>query len=91
MKNNSKSITKSEAKMNYWRTHTTLLPIFFKSHWPIKFKIETFFLKVEKNGRMMLRESFIMNIFKPLYKKLTELKEYLDWYFEEKETRVIGE
>ena len=32
-----------------------------------------------------------MNIFKPLYKKLPELKEYLDWYFEEKETRVIGE
>ena len=49
------------------------------------------FLEVEKNGRMMLRESFMMNIFKPLYNKLPELKEYLDWYFEEKETRVIGE
>ena len=48
------------------------------------------FLEVE-NGRMMLRESFMMNIFKPLYKKLPELKEYLDWYFEEKESCVIGE
>ena len=33
----------------------------------------------------------MMDIFKPLYNKLPELKEYLDWYFEEKETRVIGE
>ena len=48
------------------------------------------FLKVETNGRLMLCESFIMKIFKPLYKKLPELEEYLDWYFEEKETQVFG-
>ena len=34
------------------------------------------FLKVENNGRLMLRGSFMMNICKPLYKKLPELKEY---------------
>ena len=31
-----------------------------------------------------------MNIFKPLYKKLPELKDYLDYYFEERRTNVFG-
>ena len=38
----------------------------------------------------MLNEDYIMNIFQPLYEKLPELKEYLTWYFKEKETNVIG-
>jgi len=49
------------------------------------------FVKIEKNGKLMLRDSFIMNIFQPLYKKLPELKDYLDYYFEEKRTNIFGE
>ena len=48
------------------------------------------FVKIETNGKLMLRESFVMNIFKPLYKKLPELKDYLDYYFEERRTNVFG-
>jgi hypothetical protein len=38
----------------------------------------------------MLDEDFIMNIFSPLYDELPELKEYLTYYFEEKESNVTG-
>ena len=48
------------------------------------------FVKIEKNGKLMLRESFIMNVFQPLYNKLPELKDYLNYYFEEKRTNVFG-
>ena len=49
------------------------------------------FVKIETNGKLMLRESFVMNIFnKPLYKKPPELKDYLDYYFEERCTNVFG-
>jgi len=48
------------------------------------------FIKIETNGKLMLRESFVINIFKPLYKKLPELKDYPDYYFEERRTNLFG-
>jgi len=48
------------------------------------------FVEVESDGELMLDEDFIMNIFSPLYAELPELKEYLTYYFEEKESNVIG-
>ena len=36
-------------------------------------------IKIEQNGKLMLRESFVMNIFKPLYKILPELEDYLQF------------
>ena len=46
------------------------------------------FLKIEHRPQLLLKESFIMNIFKPLYQKLPELKDYLTYFFEEKEIFV---
>jgi hypothetical protein len=48
------------------------------------------FVEVESDGELMLDEDFMMNIFSPLYAELPELKEYLTYYFEEKESNVIG-
>jgi hypothetical protein len=47
-------------------------------------------VEVESDGELMLDEDFIMNILSPLYAELPELKEYLTYYFEEKESNVIG-
>ena len=47
------------------------------------------FIKIEKNIKLILRDSFIMNIFQPLYNKLPELKDYRNYYFEEKRTNVF--
>ena len=48
------------------------------------------FLKIETNPLLMLWESFVMEIFKPLYRKLPELEDYLSYYFEDKETCSFG-
>ena len=48
------------------------------------------FVEVESDGELMLDEDFRMNILSPLYAELPELKEYLTYYFEEKESNVIG-
>ncbi len=47
------------------------------------------FVEVESDEELMLDEDFIMNILSPLYAELPELKEYLTYYFEEKESNVI--
>ena len=38
----------------------------------------------------MLDEDFIMNIFSLLYAEIPELEEYLTYFFEEKESNVVG-
>ncbi len=48
------------------------------------------FNKIESDGKLMLDENFMMNIFKPLYKQLPELEDYLDWFFGEKQNMVYG-
>ncbi len=48
------------------------------------------FLKIEQRPQLMLKESFVMNIFKRLYNKLPELTDFLDYFFEEKATCVFG-
>jgi len=45
---------------------------------------------VESDGEKMLDEDFIMNIFSPLYAEIPELEEYLTYFFEEKESNVVG-
>jgi hypothetical protein len=46
-------------------------------------------VEVESDGELMLDEDVIMNILSPLYAELHELKEYITYYFEEKESNVI--
>ncbi len=48
------------------------------------------FVEVKLDRELMLDEDFIMGIFSPLYKELPELKAYLEYFFEEKESNVIG-
>jgi hypothetical protein len=48
------------------------------------------FGEVESDRENMLDEDFIMGIFSLLYAELPELKEYLTYFFEEKESNVIG-
>ena len=48
------------------------------------------FVEVESDGELMLDEDFIMGIFSPLYKELPEFNGYLEYFFEEKESNVIG-
>ena len=45
---------------------------------------------VELDGEKMLDEDFIMSIFSPLYSKVPELEQYLEWYFEEKASYPVG-
>ena len=48
------------------------------------------FVQVESDGEKMLDEDFIMNIFSLLYAEIPELEEYLTYFFEEKESNVVG-
>jgi hypothetical protein len=49
------------------------------------------FVQVESNGKNMLGdEDFIMNIFSPLYAELQEIEEKIAYFFEEKESNVVG-
>jgi hypothetical protein len=48
------------------------------------------FVQVESDGNKMLDEDFIMNIFSPLYAEHLDLEEYLTYFFEEKESNVVG-
>ncbi len=48
------------------------------------------FVEVESDGELMLNEDFIMGIFSPLYEELPEFNGYLEYFFEEKESNVIG-
>jgi hypothetical protein len=48
------------------------------------------FVQVESDGEKMLDKDFIMNIFSPLYAEIPELEEYLTYFFEEKESNVVG-
>ena len=45
---------------------------------------------VEVDGEKMLNEDFIMNIFSPLYSRVPELEESLNWYYEEKALYPVG-
>eukprot|EP00956_Cyclotella_meneghiniana_P030608 scaffold77601_cov18-Cyclotella_meneghiniana.AAC.1 len=45
------------------------------------------FVKIRSDPSLLLKETFIMNIFKPLYAQLPELKDYLNYYREEGENR----
>jgi hypothetical protein len=45
---------------------------------------------VESDEELMLNEDYNMGIFSPLYHKLPELEEYLTYFFEEKESNVVG-
>ena len=42
------------------------------------------FQQIEEDPSKFLNEKFMMNIYKPLYEKLPELEDHLQWYFEEK-------
>lgn len=48
------------------------------------------FVKIRSDPSLLLKEPFIMNIFKPLYAQLPELKEYLNYYREEKVGNTVG-
>ncbi len=48
------------------------------------------FVEVESDGELMLDEDFNMGIFLPLYKELPEFNGYLEYFFEENESNVIG-
>ena len=48
------------------------------------------FVKVQMNPELLLQENYIMSIFLPLFNQLPELKEYLDYYKEEKEGNAIS-
>ena len=48
------------------------------------------FVEVEADRQLMLNKDFIMGIFAQLYKELPELKAYLEYFFEETESNVIG-
>ena len=48
------------------------------------------FVKIQADGSKLLDEDFVMKIFKPLYKDLPDLKDYLDYHLEEKVGNVIG-
>jgi len=50
---------------------------------PINYMYKAF-QKLQVDGSLILDERFMMSIFKPLHRILPEFKEYLDWYFEEK-------
>jgi len=45
---------------------------------------------VWKDRKLLLDIDFMMNIFSALYEMLPEYKDYLDYFFENKETTVIG-
>jgi hypothetical protein len=42
------------------------------------------------NGELFLDYDFMMSIFSPLYEKLPEFREYMEFFFEQKEMNVIG-
>lgn len=48
------------------------------------------FDEIKDCGELFLDLDFMMNIFSTLYEQLPEFKEYLDYFFEQKETNVIG-
>jgi hypothetical protein len=48
------------------------------------------FVEVESDGDLMLNEDYSMGIFAPLYHELPELEEYITYFFEEKESNVVG-
>ena len=48
------------------------------------------FVEVESDGELMLDEDFIMGIFSPLYEELPEFNGYIEYFFEENESNVIG-
>jgi len=48
------------------------------------------FVQVESDGEKMLDEDFIMNVLSPLYADLPELEEYPTYFFEVKESNVVG-
>ncbi len=48
------------------------------------------FAKIQGNGSLFLDYEFIMTIFEPLYSKLPEFEEYMNYYKEEKEGNVVG-
>jgi hypothetical protein len=52
--------------------------------------LHTAFKKVAKDGRHFLDYNFIMNIFQPLYEQLPELRDYLDFFKEDKLGNVAG-
>ena len=46
--------------------------------------------KIKERPALILQESFMMNIFSKLYRKVPELKDYLDWFRGEKINMVHG-
>ena len=48
------------------------------------------FMQVRANGAIILDEDFMMNILLPVVDKLTELSNFLEWYFKKKRTLVYG-
>ena len=48
------------------------------------------FIEIQANGDKFLDEDFIMKIFEPLYTEMSELETCLTFYFEEKESNVVG-
>ena len=48
------------------------------------------FLQVVNDGRKLLDEDFMMEMFKKLTDKIPPLKEYLDFVFNEKRSGLVG-
>lgn len=46
--------------------------------------------EIVSDGSKILDEEFVMNLFHTFYEHSTELQEFLDYYFKEKESFVCG-
>ena len=47
-------------------------------------------MKIKERPALILQKSFMLSIFSNLYRKLPELKDYLDWHRGEKMNMVHG-
>ena len=48
------------------------------------------FKTIAEDGDKMLDEDFMLQMFSPLYTKLPEFKQFIEWYFEEKTAYPVG-
>ena len=48
------------------------------------------YLKIKERPDLILQKSYMLSIFSNLYRKLPELKDYLDWHRGEKMNMVHG-
>ncbi len=46
--------------------------------------------EIKLNGKLLMDYECMMNIFMPLHDDLPEFQEYMEYFFEQKESNVIG-